>query len=434
MNYQESIYYLEQEIGFASCPGLERITNLMIQLGNPEKKLRVIHIAGTNGKGSAVAMLSAVLQAAGYRTGSYTSPHLERYNERFVINGEEISNEAFAALLTTVKSACLAMQTKGQEVPTLFEVVTAAAYLYFAQQQVDFAIMEVGLGGRFDATNIISQPILSLIMSISLDHTDYLGNTIAEIAKEKSGIIKKNCPVVLYSQDELVYNIVRKEAEKLHAPFYCTTDATVTISSQTQKGTVFSVKASHFAYEDLFLPLLGLHQVQNCIAVLEACAVLQKNGVALSAAQVRLGIGSAFWAGRMEICKEHPMVILDGAHNVDGIRRLAEGMELYFKDKDITLVLGVLGDKEYRQMAADILPLANRVILTEPHSERKLTAQKLAAVITNRALPVLIEPVLEDAYLRAVALAAEDGIILCCGSLYMIGALRTHILKHGMEV
>ncbi|WMI82289.1 bifunctional folylpolyglutamate synthase/dihydrofolate synthase [Anaerotignum sp. MB30-C6] len=429
MNYQESIHYLEKEIGFASCPGLERIINLMEKLGNPEKKLKVIHVAGTNGKGSATAMLSSILKEAGYRTASYTSPHLEKYNERFIINGKEITDEAFAKIITRTKQACQQLVAEGKEAPTLFEVVTGAAYLYFAEEKVDIAIIEVGLGGRFDATNIIENPILSIIMSISMDHTDFLGNTIEAIAMEKAGIIKKSCPVVLYSQEELVYNIVKNNADALNAPLYCLKDSEIKISAQSLRGTIFDVKSSFLNYEELFLPLLGLHQVQNCVTVLQACEVLKKNGLAFTKEDIRKGISNTVWAGRMEICKNNPLVILDGAHNVDGIRRLAQSVQTYFNRKNITLILGVLGDKEYEKMAELILPYANQVVLTEPHSQRKLDAEKLANIVLHKELPFYIEPELENAYQKALNITDEAGIILCCGSLYMIGALRPYILS-----
>ncbi|WP_313528006.1 bifunctional folylpolyglutamate synthase/dihydrofolate synthase [Anaerotignum sp.] len=429
MNYLESIHYLEEEIGFASCPGLERITNLMEKLGNPEKKIKAVHVAGTNGKGSATAMLSSILHEGGYRTACYTSPHLEKYNERFLIDGKEISDEAFAQIITKTKEACDALVAEGKDAPTLFEVVTGAAFLYFAEENVDIAIIEVGLGGRFDATNIIENPILSIIMSISLDHTEFLGNSIEQISMEKAGIIKKSCPVVLYSQEELVYNIVKNTAEALQAPFYCQKGAEIKISSQTLEGTIFDVSSPSLAYDNLFLPLLGNHQVQNCVTVLDACEILKESGFPLTKNQIRTGISSTFWAGRMEICKESPLVMLDGAHNVDGIRRLAQSVRNYFENRKITLVLGVLGDKEYEQMAELILPFANQVVLTEPHSQRKLDANKLANIVLRKELPFYIEPEIENAYQKALKITAETDIILCCGSLYMIGALRSYILS-----
>ena len=427
MNYNECIYYLEKEVGFGSVPGLERIQTLCDKLGNPEQKLSVIHVAGTNGKGSSVAMLSSILQAAGYRVGTYTSPHLERYNERFLINGQEIANDDFAKEITLMKKICEELRAEGKDVPTLFEIVTGAAFHYFAAQEVDILILEVGLGGKYDATNIVSSPLLSLIMSISIDHTDFLGNSIEKIAAEKAGIIKKNCPVVLYSQSKMVYNIMWTKAQELNSPFYCAENAEVHISSQTLEGTVFSVKTDLLDMADLELSLLGSYQINNCIAVLEACAVLRKNGVSISDDALRTGLKNACWAGRMEICGRSPLVILDGAHNADGIFQLANSVETYFNNKKVTLILGVLGDKEYEKMAEYILPHANAAILKEPHSERKLDVFSLARSISNHDGMIYTEKEIEDAFEKAVSITPADGIILCCGSLYMIGAMRTYI-------
>ncbi len=427
MNYKECIHYLEEEVGFASCPGLERIEALCQKLGNPEQKIPAVHVAGTNGKGSAVAMLSSILTAAGYRVGTYTSPHLERYNERYLINGREISDANFAREISLMKAICAELAAEGKEIPTLFEMLTGAAFHYFVEQKVDLMILEVGLGGKYDATNIITSPLLSLIMSISMDHTDFLGNTIEQIAAEKAGIIKKNCPVVLYSQEDIVYNIVKNVATQLGAPFFCPYDTEITVTSQTMEGTIFSVKNKRMAYNALELPLLGSHQIANCVAVLEACAVLQGNGLFLPEEAIKTGIKNVHWAGRMEICGKNPLVILDGAHNADGILQLANSLAIYFKDKKVTLILGVLGDKEYHKMAEEILPFAHSVILTEPHSERKLDVFSLARSISDFTGQVYTEKEIEQAYEKAYSITEENGIILCCGSLYMIGAMRTYI-------
>ena len=429
MNYNECIHYLEEEVGFGSVPGLERIQALCDKLGNPEQGLSVIHVAGTNGKGSAVAMLSSILQAAGYRVGTYTSPHLDRYNERFMIDGQEISNEDFAAEITLMKKICDELAAEGQAVPTLFEIVTGAAFHYFYQQKVDILILEVGLGGKYDATNIIPAPLLSLIMSISIDHTDFLGDSIEKIAAEKAGIIKKNCPVVLYSQSKMVYNIMWTKAQELNAPLYCPENTVIHISSQSLTGTVFSVKTDFLDMKNLELPLLGSYQIGNCITVLEACAVLRERGLSLSDADIRVGLKNARWAGRMEICGTSPLILLDGAHNADGIQQLANSIQTYFDEKKVTLILGVLGDKEYDKMAEFILPHADSVILTEPHSERKLDVFSLARSISNHEGAIYTEKEIEAAFEKALAITPADGIILCCGSLYMIGAMRMYILN-----
>ncbi len=427
MTYSECIHYLEEDVGFASVPGLERIQNLCDRLGNPEKTLSVIHVAGTNGKGSAVSMLSCILQEAGFTVGTYTSPHLERYNERFTINGTEISDADFAREISLMRHISEKMQKENLSPPTLFEIITGAAFHYFAEKKVDILILEVGLGGKFDATNIIAAPLLSLIMSISIDHVDFLGNSITEIAAEKSGIIKKNCPVVLYSQDELVYNIMWTKAQTLSAPLYCPKQAEVMLLHQSLSGSVFSVKTDLIDVKNLELPLLGNHQINNCIAVLEACAVLRMKGFSLSDESIRCGLKKTRWAGRMEICGKSPLILLDGAHNIDGILQLSYAMDTYFENKKVTLILGVLGDKEYKKMMDNILPHAEIVILTEPLSERRMDAISLAHSISGHDGSVYVEKEIGPAFEKALSVTTADGIILCCGSLYMIGAMRTYI-------
>ncbi len=429
MDYQESITYLEKEVGFASVPGLTRVLSLLERMGNPQKNLTCIHIAGTNGKGSASAMLSSVLNVSGYRTAVYTSPHLQSYTERYVIADTPIAKEDFAKEITYAKELCLAMEKDGEDVPTLFEILTAVAFHYFAAQNVDIAIMEVGLGGRFDATNVIDTPLLSLIMSISIDHTDFLGNSLADIAKEKSGIIKKNCPVVLYPQEETVYNIVRETAEGLSAPLYYMQNIEYTVLSRTLKETVFSVQGTDFSNEEIHLPLLGDYQIQNCITVLYACTLLQKSGLSLTKESIAKGIAHAHWAGRMEICGESPLVLLDGAHNADGIKKLAATLPAYTKGRNITLILGVLGDKEYDSMLSEIFPLIRQAVLTEPESLRKLDACVLKKQAEIYGKPLYVEKELTDAYEKACSLTKPADVILCCGSLYMIGAMRSIILN-----
>ena len=417
MNYIESIKYLEEEVGFASVPGLSRIQALLKRLGNPEKKLRCIHVAGTNGKGSAVAMLSSVLRESGCKTASYTSPHLHRYNERF------------AAEITLMRHHCEAMAANGEDVPTLFEIVTAAAFHYFAEEKVDIAVMEVGLGGTYDATNVIEAPLLSLIMSISMDHMDYLGNTLSDIAREKCGIIKKNCPVVLYSQEKIVYNMAKEMAQALSAPFYCETENQISVHKQDFDGTIFSVKNHLIDYQELTLPLPGDYQIANCITVLNACAILQQLGLPLTEETIRRGILHAFWHGRMEVLKQHPLVLLDGAHNADGIAKLAQSLPHYVNGRKITLVLGVLGDKEYPLMLSEIFPLIHQAVLTEPLSERKLDLDSLAKATAHFHKPVILEKEIPRAFDRALEITDENDMILCCGSLYMIGEIREYILS-----
>ena len=307
--------------------------------------------------------------------------------------------------------------------------VMIAAFYYFSKHQVDIVILEVGLGGTYDATNVIKKPLLSLIMSISIDHTDFLGNTIEEIASEKCGIIKENCPVVLYSQQEIVYNIAKAKAAQLHAPLYYISNHQTAVHKQDFEGTCFSVENDLISYKNIMLTLLGDYQIQNCVTVLEACAVLQKQGLLLEESKIRNALSHTHWEGRMEVLHQNPIVLLDGAHNVDGISQLASTLPTYAQGRKITLLLGVLGDKEYQQMLSKIFPLISFAVLTEPQSHRKLDANILQQYAAAYDKPLLVEPDIAKAYEIAYMRAAPQDMIVCCGSLYMIGALRSHILS-----
>lgn len=424
MTYEEALHFLESIYGLGAKLGLENIRRLLDRLDNPQEKVKVIHIAGTNGKGSATAMLGSVLRQAGFTVGAYTSPHLVRYNERFTIGGEPISDADFAAYAGRVADACGEMAAAGFGHPTVFEVLTAMGFLYFAEKRVDYLLLEVGLGGRFDATNVVKAPVLSVIMSIGMDHMEYLGSRLDGIAMEKGGIIKENCPVVLYQQGPVVYNVISEICRNRGAKLYFAPDTVISTEKQSLGETVFSVKNRYLSYEHVTLHLLGEYQKQNCAAVLLACRALQDCGLPLTEADIRRGLEEARWPGRMEIAGRDPLLLLDGAHNVDGISMLAASLKSYFPNREITLVLGVLGDKEYEKMTALLLPLVRRVVLTEPENTRKLDVDALRHVVEPSGIPVIQEKNIGQAVKRARALAGRDGVVCCAGSLYLIGAIR----------
>ena len=431
MDYNQTIYYLEHALAIHTVPTLDRMRKLMALLGNPQEALTVIHIAGTNGKGSASAMLSSVLHEAGYSVGTYISPHLFSYCERISVDKADISETDFTRSIGTVQEAVKDMCGDGTPLPNLFEVVTAAAFLYFAEKMPDFLVMEVGLGGLTDATNVVSHPLLSVIMSIGLDHTAFLGNTVAEIAVEKAGIIKKNCPVVLYSQDELVYNIVERIARERQAPLVYCVDSQIEMISQTLEGTFFSVENSVISYEAISLPLLGNHQVRNCITVLEACQCLREKGIRLEKDAILKGIANTRWVGRLEVVQKNPLVLLDGAHNPDGMVALGKALETYFPDEKITLLMGVLKEKDAQTMLASILPKVSKIIFTEPDSDRKSDTDDLSALLDGYPIEVYQNKNFAEAYEQALTLADSSAdsskTIVCCGSLYLVGALSAYI-------
>lgn len=428
MNYEDAVFYIENGSVSTEKPGLKRMEQLLEKLGNPHKNLKVIHIAGTNGKGSSCSMISNILIEEGYKVGLYTSPHLDKYNERFMINNVCISDEKFVYYTLKIKSICDEMTKCEYGRPTVFEILTALGFCYFNNENVDFVVLEVGLGGRFDATNVVEKPVVCGITSISFDHTAYLGNTLSEISFEKSGIIKKDCPVVLYSQSDEVYNVVKNIAFDRNAPFYYTEDIGINIKSENIEGTVFSVKNEYCDYENIKLNLLGEYQPYNCVFVLTICKALKDRGIKLSYENIIKGLENTKWNGRMEICSENPLIIIDGAHNAGGIDMLSKSIKRYFENKSITLVLGVLGDKEYKKMIELIMPVVDKVVITEPESIRKLNIEKLSETLSGYNKSVFKEKSIKKAVELAKSITEENGVIICSGSLYMVGEIRK-ILK-----
>ncbi|MBE6007688.1 MAG: bifunctional folylpolyglutamate synthase/dihydrofolate synthase [Lachnospiraceae bacterium] len=419
MNYAEALKYIEQIEYFGSKPGLERISALMEVLGNPQDALKVIHVAGTNGKGSTTAMLTYILKENGYRVGTYTSPHLESYNERFMINGENISDEKLARYVTLIKEACEGLEDK----PTVFEVLTAVAFKYFFDEKVDYVVLEVGLGGRFDATNLINKPVLSVITSISFDHVEFLGDTLEKIAFEKAGIIKEGCPCVLYRQSDEVRSVIEAVCKEKNSAFYYTDEQEVTVLKQDITGTVFSVKNRYVDIKNVSIKLIGDYQIKNACLVLLAAEALRLNGVELKDSLILSGVERSKWHGRMEIVGEDPTVLLDGAHNLDGIAMLSDSLKKYFADRKITLLVGILGDKEYGKMVETIAPLASNIVLTEPRSERKWHLESLEEFENMGGIKVYKESDIKKALDLAFSVTEKEDVICCAGSFYLIGEI-----------
>ena len=428
MDYSNTLDYIEKLSGLGSKLDLERINEILERLGRPQDKLKAVHVAGTNGKGSVSSMISQMLISAGYKTGLYTSPHLEKYNERYVINNNEISDSDFVKYMYIIKECADNMDKEPVGRPTVFEQLTALAFLYFADNNVDYAVIEVGLGGRFDATNVIKSPLLSVITSISFDHMEYLGNTIESIAFEKGGIIKEGRPTVLYRQDLKVYNVIKGLCDERHSQLYYLNSGTTEIKRQDINGTVMSVRNDLYEYDNIVLPLVGEYQIKNCETALLAAYALKKEGVILSDENILNGIKSTKWNGRMEICKKEPMVIIDGAHNADGINMLVKSIKQYFSDKRIVLLMGVLGDKDYEKMAAQIVPLAETTVITQPDSNRALSVEGFKKIVERYCENVYGFENIDEAYGFALNLTGKDDVLICAGSLYLIGRLRRIIV------
>ncbi|HHU87512.1 MAG TPA: bifunctional folylpolyglutamate synthase/dihydrofolate synthase [Peptococcaceae bacterium] len=427
MNYQEALDYLANLAKFGFNFGLGRIQELLKRLNNPHLALKVIHIGGTNGKGSTSAMLSAILQEGGYRVGAFTSPHLKSYTERYRINGAEISGEQVAVLLDELRPHLEAMVAEGFEHPTEFEVGTALAFLYFNREKVDFLVVEVGMGGAIDSTNVV-KPLLSIITNVSMDHMDYLGHTIEEITLVKAGIIKPGAPVVTAARGEAL-GVIESVCLDKKSPLYVVgRDLSWQPAAWNLSGQEFSLRGRRKYYEKLFIPLLGRHQLVNAATAVAAAEVLMDLGVSLNGDVVRLGLARTRWPGRMEIVSQKPLVIIDGAHNYDGARCLRQALEEYFPGRSIVMVIGMLGDKERALVAAELAGVARAVVVTRPDNPRASNWRELAEEVRNYTSEVYLLEDTGEAVRKALALAGPEEVILVTGSLYMVGGAREVIL------
>jgi dihydrofolate synthase/folylpolyglutamate synthase len=378
MNFDEAMDYLRSLTKFGINLGLGRIEELLRRLGDPHRSgLNIVHIGGTNGKGSTTAMLSEILREAGCRVGAFTSPHLHSYTERYRINGDQIKPERVAALLTELRPHLDAMVTDGYEHPTEFEVGTAMAFLYFSREKVDCLLLEVGLGGAIDSTNV-APSVLSVITNVAMDHMDYLGHTIKEIAAVKAGIIKYGTPVVTAATGEGLQVIEQYCAEKGCRLTRVGQEVTWEPVSHSLSGQRFSVTGQKGLYKDLTIKLLGRHQLVNAATAIAAAEILNETGMPVGAGAIYKGLASALWPGRLEVFNRKPLIILDGAHNFAGARSLKQAMVDYFPGRNIVLVMGMLADKERARVVGELVPGARAVVVTRPDSPRSGDWQRLA--------------------------------------------------------
>ena len=409
--------------------GLENISILAEVLGNPHRAVPCAHIAGTNGKGSTAAMLDSILRAAGLRTGLYTSPHLERINERIRIDGSDISDDDFAAAWTRVQATIEALLASGKLAahPTYFECVTAMAFVAFAKAEVDFAIYEVGLGGRLDSTNIV-QPEVAVITSIDFDHEDFLGHSIAEIASEKAGIIKPGAWVASSAERPEARAVIARRCKELDARLV-EVDAAWRIESMRASGGYYrAMVAPIHSHKTLAIepPLPGQFQIRNALAAATAAHLLGERGFPIDDKAVEDGIRAARWAGRLERLAERPAIYLDGTHNPSGARELLKFWEENFKGRRIFLVYGAMRDKAVDEIAGLLFPAVDFVILTEPRQPRAISAPLLAEMTSHlaRQSSVVRDP--GEALERAIEMAKPQDAVFATGSLYLVGDLRTY--------
>ena len=415
MDYREALAYISGLRWYGSRPGLERVGALLEKLGDPQKKLKFVHIAGTNGKGSCAAMTASVLRAAGYRTGLFTSPYLFRFNERMQLNGHPIGDEVLAALVEELRPLADAME----EHPTEFEMMTALAMLWYAREKADIVVLEVGLGGRFDATNIIESPEAAVIMNIGLDHTAVLGDTVEQIAFEKAGIIKPGCEVVLYPQRESVERVIRARCEALGAALHTADFAQIVPEFDSLEGQVFTYKGLPCA-----IPLLGAHQRGNAAVVLELVEVLRARGWQIGEDAAEHGLYAVQWPARFELVHEDPAFIVDGGHNPQCAETVAENLLHYFPQKKRVLLVGVLADKDYPRLTEILAPAADAWVCVTPDSERALSAAELGAALERFGKPVTVCGSIPEGVSAAMEQAGADGAVCAVGSLYMAGAIR----------
>ncbi len=404
---------------FGIILGLDTIGGILARLGNPQNNFRSIHIAGTNGKGSVAAGLAAVLHGAGYKVGLYTSPHLVRFNERICINGQPISDERVIAAYQRVDAV-----RRGDREPTFFEFSTAMALDEFSRQEVDWAVVETGMGGRLDATNIIT-PSLCIVTNISLEHREYLGDTIAAITREKAGILKPGVPAVTGVTQRTAVSAMTAAADAAHA------------ARVFQRGRDFSIRrrpgGDGFTYygidgtvmKGMQTALQGRHQHDNAALVIAACEVLNGTyNTALTMDHIRKGLLASRWPGRLETLAHAPTVLLDGAHNLTAVQALAHHLRTHYKDKTITLVLGILGDKAYARMLGCLLPLCRRAIFTQPKIDRALAADTLKAAAKRIVPEVKVIADVAEAVAHAVATSRPEEMVCITGSLYLVGEVK----------
>lgn len=422
MNINEAIKFIEKISSKNGVLSLSRVTHLLSSMGNPEKELKCVHIAGTNGKGSTASMIASVLKEAGYKTGLYTSPYIHTFNERIQINGTNINDEELIEAIEGIKGAIEGMEEK----PSEFDIVTAIGFHYFNKVKCDIVVLEVGLGGRLDSTNACVLPEAAVITAIGLDHTKELGNTIEKIASEKAGIIKKDCDVVLYEAEEEVAAIIRHKCVQTMSMLHEIKFDDIEVIESNLKGQTFN----YLDFKNIEINLLGGHQLKNAAVSLKTIEVLIKRGWKISQKNIQDGMKSVKWPGRFEILNKKPYFIVDGAHNPQGVEALIKNIGMYFNKKVIFLT-GVFKDKDYEKMFEMIYPYGKKFITVQPDNQRSLDYKYLAMLLKEKYKQTEVYDVGDvqkgiDVSLRG---AKEDDIIVAFGSLYIVGSVREYFLQ-----
>lgn len=414
---KEAIRYIENYTWSPKRLGVDRERELLGKIGNPQKKLRFVHVAGSNGKGSTCAMLAKILQEAGYQTGLYTSPYIEDFCERMQVNGVNISGASLAEI--TEKVAALAEQMA--ERPSQFELVTAIAMEFFFRSGCEIVVLEVGLGGALDATNVIDAPEAAVITNIGLEHTEFLGNTLEEIAANKAGIIKKGSYAVCYDGAPEVTEVIRNVCKEQNVPLRC-------VNSLRMKALNETLGGQDFLWDDCVyhVSLLGPHQLKNAATVLETVDALRERGWRIPDSAVQNGLRTVFWPARLEIMGEKPLFLLDGGHNPQCAEALADAVKKLLSGRRVVVLLGVLADKDFSQIADIIIPCAEKFVCVTPESGRALPAEQLAAFLREKsATAIACGSDMKRAIHTAMEEAGENGAVVAFGSLYLAGHVRT---------
>jgi dihydrofolate synthase/folylpolyglutamate synthase len=431
MNYEEALQFVHSTNKFGSKLGLQNITKLTELLGNPQDSYKIIHVAGTNGKGSISNMIHDVLLSSGYKTGLFISPYLEEFTEMIQVNKQQIDKESFGNITTIIKEKIDIMIEEGFSHPTEFEIMTGIGLKYFQEKKIDFLVLEVGLGGRIDATNVVNNTLVSVISSISYDHMEFLGDTLEKIAFEKAGIIKKDSNVVIYPQENSVTNIIKSVANERNATVYETDKKEIIKLKGDLTGQWFKYKKTDvFNLPEVKISLLGEHQLYNALTALRALEVIKEAGHEISDKSILEGLKNCRFAGRFEILNTKPVIIIDGGHNIDGIEYFSKAVKDNFKDKKIVLLWGMLKDKNPEAVLSYIIPLCKEVYALTPNNPRAMKSEELAALFNKhsdlKATPLndynKIIPILNN--------TDKENVIAFVGSLYMIGDVRKLILEN----
>lgn len=415
MNMEETLDFFQSVSRLGSRPGLERVTQLLDLLGNPQNDLKYIHVAGTNGKGSVSAMIMSVLAQSGYTTGLYISPHLERYNERITVNGEEITHRELCEVAETAKNRAEQMTDK----PTEFELITAMALLYFKQKQCDIVVLEAGLGGRLDATNAIPAPEVAVITNLGLEHTAVLGNTIQQIAAEKGGIIKPGCVAVSYDSAPEALEVLESICRELGVPLNC-------VDFRHLRPLSHSLEGQEFCWKEqigLAVPLLGEHQLRNAAVALEALEALRVRGWNIGGDALRRGLQATRWPARLEVLAVEPVFLLDGGHNPQCVQALSKSIVQLLPGEKVTFLMGVLEDKDHQAMVSPVLSLAKRFVCVTPNSDRAMAGEMLAVMLRGYGAAASCCINIDEAI--RFCLTFDDSPIVAFGSLYMAGDIRS---------